>query len=152
MTFTFSPEQVFVYAGLIMFLLGALMMICFFIGLVGERVFFRWTALALLMIGGLSALSGFVTRNDRIFAEKLATFPIEWQEFQANLGELGYSLRREAIKRFAASQPSQITPEQYHILVAGPIFPAGTGKLGRVYNDDHIRVHVTMPFAEGKQQ
>ena len=152
MTVTFSPEQILCYGGLVALVVGALLLICFFVqlGKAGEVPLWLkvcgWTGLVTVVMGGISVYSWALIRDDRIFTEKLATFPVDWQEFHANLSQMrAPSLMEEAVARFAKSEPKQITPEQYHILVAGPRW-SSTYQRDRAFNNSCIRKCVSLSF------
>ena len=156
---TLNPEQILCYGGLTVLGIGVLMLIGFFYWLKGDVANRRgstwlkvlgWSGLVVVVLGGIVAFHGFAVVSNRIWAEKIATLPIEWQEFHAELGNLDASLMREAIERFAKTRPPMITPEQYAILVSGSTF-IGQSNRDRSFNDYHIKARVSLPFAERKE-
>ncbi len=152
MTFTFNLEDALIGTGFASVAIGVIMLIYFFVrlGRVGEVPLWLkvcgWTGFVTVVMGGLLTCYGIDARSDRIFAEKLATLPTEWQEFRANLDELEpFSLAQEALERFVKSNPPSITPKQYDILVKGSIF-SGPNARDRLFDSRYIRNCVAMPF------
>ena len=143
---TINPEQVLCYAGLTMFVLGLVTMACFF----SKHKVLGWTGLAVTVLGVFLACAGFGTRSDRILAEGLATLPIEWQEFSANLSEISdVRLSITAVDRFTRSCPPKITPEQYDILIHGSRF-WGANVGDRAFIDSGVRESIIFDFEEKK--
>lgn len=147
--FTFNPEQVLLIAGPPLVVLGVMQLVYFFAGeMPSVRKVMGWMGLALIVIGVTSLGVGGDLKNERIFAEKIAELPIEWQEFHAELGELDGSLMREAVNRFALSYPPAITADQYSTLVSGS---NGWGGREQAFDNSHVRACVILDFAEGKK-